>query len=128
MMVLNFAVSAFVCLAGSTAANVTYMTDVKLEGRLVSRSYYGAPNYDKHSRRDYEYVLLLKKPINAVGIPSDDSNHDSFNNIAKLQVSADAELQPYRNKTVVIEGTLYEGLTGHDHTPVILEVKTIRPK
>jgi hypothetical protein len=128
MMYYNLVAPVCLCLVSATVPPLTYRTNVKLEGKLVVRVYYGAPNYDKKSRRDHEYVLVLPKHIDVIGIPGDDFDSESHKNISAIQVVTDAELKPYLNKTVVINGTLSQAMTGHDHTPVILDIKTIQPK
>ena len=74
--------------------------------------------------------LELAHPIDVCGDSRSDTNKRSFNNVKNIQLfylddSLDA--QRFLNHQVVVTGTLFEKLTAHHYTDVLLRVRTIRP-
>lgn len=106
----------------------------KIEGILTVRMFYGPPGYGENPQTDkklYPYVIQLNDPIDVIA-----SEDDEFNRIDKLGVTevqvipkSDQQikiLNQYINKSIVIEGTLFEAVLGHaHHTDVLLDIENI---
>lgn len=102
-----------------------------IEGRLITRMYYGPPNYGENPETDakqYPFILQLDYPIDVLW-EEDDANGDVLG-IKEIQVVAmDKEtsdlLDTYLDKRVKIRGTLFEAIFGGHHTKVLIEVGEI---
>ena len=103
-----------------------------VEGTLITRMYYGQPGYGEDPENDakeYPYILQLDKPINVKAQEGDIMNSDTFD-VKEIQVVPLGEedlksIKKYLDKRIKIEGTLFSALTGHHHTEVLIEVKSI---
>lgn len=103
-----------------------------VEGKLITRMYYGQPGYGEDPENDakeYPYILQLDKPINVKAHEGDVMNSDTFD-VKEIQVVPIGEedlksIKKYLDKRIKIEGTLFSALTGHHHTEVLIEVKSI---
>ena len=103
-----------------------------VEGTLITRMYYGQPGYGedpKNDAKEYPYILQLDRPINVKAQEGDILNSDKFD-IKEIQVVPLGEedlksLKKYLDKHIKIQGTLFSALTGHHHTEVLIEVKSI---
>lgn len=107
-------------------------TVVTLKGRLILASDYGAPNFGENPKEDKKeeyYLLELDTPINVKGDPKSDYNLDSFMNISKIQIAPVHidfnDLNIKINKNVIISGRLFQAMTGHHHTKVLIDVNKI---
>ena len=108
------------CIASGTAANssVSYSSDVsKYYGLIVTRYYFGPPNYDSTSKREKVKALLInssdsqpKPNLVQLYIPLENR---SLNDCAKSGCMA------------YVSGRLFEAESGHHHTAQILEVTKI---
>lgn len=106
---------------------------VQLTGKLTKRMKYGQPNYGENPKTDARvkiYVLLLEKPVNVKGDPSNDLDSDTFKDIKAIQLAFDPskiKLSGYVGKQVTVKGTLFEAETGHHYTKVLMMVHQLAP-
>jgi hypothetical protein len=92
---------------------------IDLSGTLTTEMFYGRPNYGENPETDekeYPYILKLDKPIKSSDLE-----------ITKVQVvpisTPDTRaIHNSLNKHVKIEGSLFFSITGHHHTPILIEV------
>jgi hypothetical protein len=102
-----------------------------LKGTLSTQLFWGPPGYGEDTttdEREKEYVLILDKAISMQKPDSDLSEgfNGALNHVTKIQLVHTQNLQPYLHKTVQVTGTLFGAQTGHHHTEVLLEVKSIK--
>lgn len=124
-------------MAGIDAAHIrkpplrykaVYETDVtSIWGKLVRRSFYGPPGYGedpKHDSRETFFLLKLDAPLD-VTFRENDKLNEQDSGIRELQLVLDekdyAQFRPYINRTIKVRGKLFQALTGHHHTKVLME-------
>lgn len=103
-----------------------------IEGKLITRMYYGPPNYGENPDTDaqqYPFILQLDNPIDVIEKKNDTHNSDVFV-VAEIQViPMDKEkaelLDNYIDKRVRIQGTLFKAIFGGHHTDVLIRVEKI---
>jgi hypothetical protein len=100
-------------------------------GILSSKVYWGPPGYGEDTtadERENVYLLLLDKGINIKAPKKDlsDGYNAAINNVMQLQLVNQQSLDAYLHKHVTITGTLFGAQTGHHHTDVLLDVKSIK--
>lgn len=103
-----------------------------VEGKLITRMYYGPPNYGENPETDskqYPFILQLDKPIDVIAEEDDEFNSDKLG-ITEIQVvpmnkEQTELLDQYINKRVIIQGTLFEAIFGGHHREVLIEVEKI---
>ena len=110
---------------------------VTLKGELLSKSAYGPPNYGENPRTDKKvkyYVLKLETPINVKGDPKSEVNTDTYENISEIQmvliegITAKEDMKSMEdkvNKKVTVQGMLFQAITGHHYTKVLIKVRHI---
>jgi hypothetical protein len=136
-VVLLFQLSSnfFLVASGHTGKRrvLHYGTEkVTLTGKVVSRTFYGPPNYGENPRtdsRESQYVLLLDSAIDVVA-SKDDLLTRTERRVTKVTlVVSDFDAHPVKpllGQRVEVEGTLFHAHTGHHHTKVLIEVSSIR--
>ena len=103
-----------------------------IEGTLITRMYYGPPNYGENPDTDtkqYPFILQLDNPIDVRAEEDDTYNSDVFE-VTEIQVVPIGKektelLDNYINKRVRIQGTLFEAIFGGHHTNVLIQVEEI---
>ena len=122
----------FMPAAYASAQNcLTYETDgVKLTGTISKKTFPGPPNYESIKKGDTPetyWVLHLDKPICTTA----SSDNDAEANVTDLQlILIQKQYALYRNYVggkipVTVIGKLSHAITGHHHTPVLIEVKVL---
>ena len=96
---------------------------VAITGKLVRRTFYGAPGFGedpKHDTKETGYYLALGAAL--CTIRSRDNDAAAGVKLVQLVLdSADyARLRPKIDHTVTLRGTLFAAFTGHHHAPVLL--------
>lgn len=102
-----------------------------IHGTLSSKVYWGPPGYGEDTTADEKenvYLLILDKGINIQAPKKDlsDGYNAAINNVMQLQLVNQQSLDAYLNKNVTVTGTLFGAQTGHHHTDVLLDVKSIK--
>lgn len=102
-----------------------------LYGTLSTKVYWGPPGYGEDTTVDEKenvYLLVLDKGINIQAPKKDlsDGYNGAINNVMQLQLVNQQSLDAYLNKDVTVTGTLFGAQTGHHHTDVLLDVKSIK--
>ena len=129
-------------LAVGYAQEPSYKCDtdgVRLEGRLMTRMFYGPPGFGETPStdlRDKVLVLKLAKPVRVEPIENakakNSTSLNTFNHIREIQLfsrgTQDAEVRKLVGKTVVAVGTLQEANAPRQYTDVTMDVKTISLK
>ena len=103
-----------------------------IEGTLITRMYYGPPNYGENPDTDakqYPFILQLDDPIDVIAQEGDIHNSSIFE-VTEIQVvpmnKEQTELvEQYINKRITIQGTLFGAIFGGHHTDVLIEVEEI---
>ena len=103
-----------------------------IEGTLITRMYYGPPNYGENPDTDakqYPFILQLDDPIDVIAQEGDVHNSSIFE-VTEIQVvpmnKEQTELvEQYINKRITIQGTLFGAIFGGHHTDVLIEVEEI---
>lgn len=102
-----------------------------IHGTLSSKVYWGPPGYGEDTTVDEKenvYLLVLDKGINIQAPKKDlsDGYNAAINNVMQLQLVNQQSLDAYLNKNVTVTGTLFGAQTGHHHTDILLDVKSIK--
>lgn len=103
-------------------------------GKLIRRTLPGPPNYESIKTGDAPetyWFVIPARPFCVRGTLGDDLNRADVANVSTVQLI----LLPDEYKTqahlmgqsVKVTGTLSTAITGHHHTPVVLQVTTIEP-
>ncbi len=103
-----------------------------IEGKLITRMYYGPPNYGENPDTDaqqYPFILQLDNPIDVIEKENDSQNSDVFG-VTEIQVIPMSEeetelLDNYIDNRVRIQGTLFKAIFGGHHTDVLIQVEEI---
>lgn len=102
-----------------------------IHGKLLSGVYWGPPGYGEDTtvdEKEHVYLLNLDKGI-AIKAPKNDLSEGynaAIHNVTKLQLVNQQSLDAYLNQNVTVTGTLFGAQTGHHHTDVLLDVKSIQ--
>ena len=103
-----------------------------IEGTLITRMYYGPPNYGENPDTDakqYPFILQLDDPIDVIAQEGDTHNSNIFEVIEIQVVPMNKEqtelLEQYINKSITIQGTLFEAIFGGHHTDTLIRVEKI---
>ncbi|HKC65176.1 MAG TPA: DUF4431 domain-containing protein [Pyrinomonadaceae bacterium] len=108
---------------------LSYDTDgVQLTGTISKKTFPGPPNYESIRRGDKPetyWILHLTKPICTAA----SGDNDAEKNVTDLQlILTEKQFALYRNfigKRARVTGKLSHAITGHHHTPVLMEVTGI---
>ncbi len=105
-------------------------TVVELTGKLVTKVFYGPPGYGEDPKTDSKetaVILLLEKPIKVIAEEKDEFN-ETRANVKEVQIIdlIDLDLSPYYHKRVKVTGKLSSSITGHHHTPVLIEIDKVQ--
>lgn len=103
---------------------------VELKGRLITKTYFGPPNYGENPKTDSKEtlpLLQLSEPVNVRGRQGKDAGYEEapVENVKEMQLVLTLEHKSLIGKMVVIKGTLFHGFTGHHHTDVLMNVQSI---
>jgi hypothetical protein len=106
-------------------------TVVKLKGTLRIKQYYGPPNFGENPETDAKEelpVLDLISPVNVRANPNPMAEFDrtSVEELLEIQLILKKPHKQFINKTVYVTGTLFHAFTGHHHTDVLMDVRSIR--
>jgi hypothetical protein len=133
-MMLRKSILLFVFLLAAQASGLAQKclsyepAEVRLRGRVSRQTFPGPPNYEnikKGDKPETYWVLHLDTPI-CVAASAD---NDAESGVTDLQlILSPGELTRFksfvrRRLSVRIVGRLSHAITGHHHTPVLLEVK-----
>ena len=142
-MTIVFFLDSGICFAHQKASKRTgpeptlkCQTDgVRLEGKLVDRTFYGPPGLGKDSH-ERVFLLDLVSPITVE--PSEGATANSgtcsmtFRHVHQVQLffdpSKNSEAQKILGKVVVAVGLLDEAHLPNQHTDVIMDVETLSAK
>ncbi len=104
-----------------------------LEGVLVAHTFAGPPNFEsvKAGDRPERYWLLrLPHPICVAEDPTDPDTGAGAKDVREIQLILAPEdfvrYRPLLGKTVTAEGGFMSAITGHHHTPILLEGVTLK--
>ena len=103
-----------------------------IEGILITRLYYGRPNYGENpdtDEKEYPFILQLDYPIKVVPQEGDTEN-TTIEDIKEVQIASMNDdtlniLKKSKNKRIKIQGTFFSSFTGHHHTDVLLAATKI---
>ena len=103
-----------------------------IEGMLITRMYYGPPNYGENPDTDakqYPFILQLDDPIDVIAQEGDIHNSSIFG-VNEIQVvpmnKEQTELvEQYLNKRIMIQGALFGSIFGGHHTDALIRIEKI---
>jgi hypothetical protein len=106
-------------------------TVVQLKGTLSVKTYYGPPNYGENPESDAKEalpILILSKPVNVRGNPDPKAGFDrrSVEDVREIELVLTMPHKEFIGKTVLVKGTLFHAFTGHHHTDVLMQVRSIK--
>lgn len=130
-------VAALVTLGVLSAADcLSYVPGASIvEGQLVRRIFPGPPNYESPAQGDTEetyYFVALKRPRCVSAGNDSDGLESAVDRVEQVQLifsdrAAYDRLGPSLNHQVRCRGSLVGAISGHHHTPVLLEVSDCEP-
>jgi len=105
-------------------------TVVELKGKLITRMYYGPPNYGENPDTDLKEVmpvLLLSEPVSVRGETDANTGYrrPSVEDVREMQLVLSIPHKKLIGKVIISKGTLFQANTGHHHTPVLMDVQSI---
>ena len=103
---------------------------VELKGKLLVVAKFGPPNWGETPDQDMKLqvpILQLAAPVNVRGDPNSETNLETFRGIREIQLAGLHDYEEYRNRDVVVRGTLSRGLTRWEFTKVVMTVTSISP-
>lgn len=103
---------------------------VDLTGQLTAKTFPGPPGYTSVGQGDYPeviYILHLDRAVCVMGDPTSRTNGQSHADVTDVQLSVPPKRVRFlTGKRVRVSGTLFGATTGHHHTPVVLQVSSLR--
>jgi len=102
---------------------------VALQGSVVLRTFHGPPSYGeqtKTDRQESQVVLKLRRTICVVANREDGAAAETGQSEITLVAVRDLDLRAFVGKEVDVEGTLFPAMSGHHHTPVLIQVERIQ--
>lgn len=102
---------------------------VALAGKVTLETFYGPPNYGENPEtdsREAQTILVLAKPICVSANPSTNDEAETNQLRVTLVPPAGVNLGSYKGRSVMAEGTLFHAITGHHHTPVLMQVVRVK--
>jgi len=117
--------------SGIAAPCLTYSGEVKLEGTLSRHTFAEQPNYESIERGDAKatyFFVSLREPVCVAEGKNDDGLEPAEPRVDRVQLvftdsatESYSSLGPLLGKTVWCRGSLYHSISGHHHSPVLLE-------
>ena len=110
--------------------------EVRLSGDLIERTYWGPPNWGEHPESDRledAWIIVLDKPICVLADPRFIDNA-AEHNVIVVQIIVDTSgpnddlfrrVSTLVGHHVTVTGALDHAITGHNRTPVMMEVASI---
>jgi hypothetical protein len=103
---------------------------VKLSGILVTDYIYRSPDFGEDPETtpiERLWILKLDQPVDVIGIPDDDINSESENDVMRVGLVnfSNVNFSAHLGKRVMLEGTLFHAHTGRHHSMVLLNVKQV---
>lgn len=103
-------------------------------GTLVRKTLPGPPNYESIKDGDAPetyWFVTTARPLCVRGTPGDDLNRADVSGVSTVQlILRHDEYKTHARligRPVKVTGTLSTAITGHHHTPVVLDVSKIEP-
>ena len=107
--------------------------EVKLEGVVIMRTFYGPPGYGENPKEDKletGFYLLLDRGIDVSG-DAEKGEWSSYLGEAEIHLAPEPKMIDAlsavvrKKQRVIVWGKLFEKLTGHHHTDVLLLVSKL---
>ena len=131
---LNFLVALLVSSAGAANCLSYEPGVVTLEGKLVTRAQESSSTAGlPRDKVEYErgFVLVLSRPVCVTASPEGEIQWEFQSRVTEIQLAPGKHWERTKSlvgQRVLAEGTLFGAHTGHHMTPVLLEVRAIRPR
>jgi len=131
-LIMIFAIWIFASAAGASQDPTFHYEPAKsvLAGTVRIEEHFGPPNYGENPETDRVervYVLTLSSPISVEANENDELNSTTYHDISRIQLTGDIEaikFSIYVNRRVRLTGTLFQGITGHHYTDVLMWVES----
>lgn len=128
-LIMLFSSFVFTVYSSASAACLHYDGDpVSLSGKVELKTFYGPPNYGENPEsdsRETQAFLILLEPICVEANPSNFEEAEENQIEVTLVPNTGENLKDYMGKQIIVRGTLFHAITGHHHTPVLMEVVNI---
>ncbi|MEX8504166.1 DUF4431 domain-containing protein [Leptothrix ochracea] len=101
------------------------MLQFALVGKVTLETFYGPPNYGENPKtdsREAQIILVLKQQICVSANLSTNDEEEKNQLRVTLVPPVGVNLGSYKGRSVTVKGTLFHAITGHHHTPVLMEV------
>lgn len=121
---------AFVLTQGAFAGSkcFEYGPEVRLQGHVVLRTFYGPPGYGENPKtdsRETQAILKLDRPICTEANPREYEDAEENQKEVTLIPPSGMGFSKLVGRSVSVNGTLFHSHTGHHHTAVLIDVKRI---
>ena len=101
---------------------------ITLSGKVTLQTFFGPPNYGENpdtDSRETQGILVLVRPVCVSANPVSYDMAET-NQVKVTLVPPDGvNLKNFAGKRVTVQGTLFHAITGHHHTPVLMQVSRI---
>ena len=118
----------------ASAGCLDYDKPVELRGTLRRHTFAEQPNYESIAKGDRPatYFFIALKPPVCVNEGAEKDLEPAVAGVKTVQLVFDSvksydQLRPYLGKRVVCSGKLFSRISGHHHSPVLLDVSVCRP-
>jgi hypothetical protein len=122
--------------SAQAAQCLNYSNPLALQGVLSRRTFPEQPNYESIANGDAKasyFFLSPSKPFCVDQGNATDGSEPAEAQVTAVQlVFADGavsyqRLHPYLGKVLICEGNFFHAITGHHHSPVLLDAAKCRP-
>ena len=115
----------------AAATCLGYGEPVTVRGVLTRRTFPGPPNYESVRRGDAAETFLVLRLDRPVCVTADPADKDGFSpgldRVAAIQLLATAkDLGVRAGDRAVLTGTIFGAMSGHHHTPILLNDVAVR--
>jgi len=104
--------------------------DVTVTGKVHLHTFYGPPGYGETpriDRRETQALLTLSSPLCVEAGGADDEPEEHGQARITLVPLHGENLKAYQAKSISVSGHLFHAISGHHHTPVLIEITSVAP-
>lgn len=101
-----------------------------LTGRLISRTFYGPPNFGetpKIDARERQTILILDSAVDVIAA-SHNPTEETERRVTEVSLVLDKPVGHLIGRRVTVNGPLFHAHTGHHHTKVLMSVSSLKRK
>lgn len=105
--------------------------DATVRGKVHLRTFYGPPGYGETpriDRRETQAFLFLSSPICVEASGAADEPEEHAQAEITLVPLHGENLKAYQARSISATGRLFHAISGHHHTPVLIEITSVEPR